>query len=163
MGLALQGTGDTLKIGERVFSDLTNLVVLYGYSSTTANGSTLRKPGATAGYQVPVGKKFLIKAVRVFGQSAASTSGSAMIRALYSDNDIGIDAAKAGLTNPKYPGNDAKLGGIGNQGQIASPGLSRWEQDFDFEVPAQKYPGFGNENNTACVETVMIYGYEVSV
>lgn len=90
----MKGTSPTLEIGGRVFTDLTNLKTLICTAETTNNG-TFREINGSAGYQVPVGKKFKVLGVKALVANA-TVQGAAGFS--YADNDIGINSASA-LTN----------------------------------------------------------------
>lgn len=139
-----------LIIANRVFTDLTNLIILHGSSSGAANGiSTLRKPNDSAGYQVPVGKTFYVKAVQIdVGVVAAALAAFG-----YSDTDLGVEVNTA-PTNPVYVGGSASIARIG----LAVLGLK--EIPANFSVPAGKYL-FHNNSASAAVMSVKIFGYEV--
>lgn len=92
------GTIETLTVGNRVFTDLTNLITLGG-KATGSNRTTLRKmgPNSGAGYAVTALKTLSIYALNVFATGASAVSAAIG----QSDNDVGLDQATA-LTNPKY-------------------------------------------------------------
>ena len=149
----------SLTIGGRVFTDLANLKILFARSAGTgALNSSFREAGGTAGYVVPASKSFRIDAIsaKMTGTAAA---GASMGQLLYSDNDAGTEGATA-FTNAKYPGNSSSLSTFGTAASVASPGLARYEEPFNFLVPTGKYIGL--IGTSATVSTIVqIYGYEI--
>lgn len=142
----------TLTIGGRVFTDLSNLIMLVGCSAGANGNSSLRKPGASAGYQVPVGKSFRVLAVR----ATISLAGAATQTICYSDNDVGFATATA-FTNVVYPG------GSYDGGTIVFPQAASntpIEQSMDFTVPAGKYLGCTNNFSASSIR-IQVFGYEV--
>lgn len=145
----------TIEVGGRIFTDLDNLVILHGYTAGNLR-CTLRKPNASAGYQVPVSKKFVVKAMRVW----ANTTGNGYGTLGYSDNDVGQNSATA-LTNGVFLGGDASIdaSGSGKAAQAASGAyVQRGEGLTNFEVPAGKYISM-----TGSQTQYIIFGYEVDV
>ncbi len=88
------GVLPSLTIGGRVFTDLTNIIMLIGSSKTGALNCTGRKAGATSGYQVTAGKTLTISAIKM--QSETTTAWGCYFN--YSDNDVGYSTSTA-LTN----------------------------------------------------------------
>lgn len=147
----------SITIAGRVFTDVENLMLLKSYAEGTTNiRGTARKQNASAGYQVPVGKKFVIKAVRVQATNTASNANQVAIVG-YADNDVGI-AASTAFTNPVYPAGSSTAGAVG-----AMTAISNVVQEFllNFEVPAGKYVGIVAVATAVNYITVEIYGYEV--
>jgi hypothetical protein len=148
----------SLTIGGRVFTDLTNLKILQGVANGTTNvRCSLREAGASAGYQVPVGKTFKVLAV-VFqvGASAAGTSNS--VAFAYSDNDVGV-AASTAFTNPVYIGGNLDNGAY--MPLTALSNLTKTEFSVNFDIPAGKYLGIQALSTGAVVVRATVYGYEV--
>lgn len=147
----------SLTIAGRVFTDLENLIILKGYAEGTTNvRGTARKQNASAGYQVPTGKKFVIKAARLqVNNSAANANFAALIA--YADNDVGIGSSTA-FTNAVYVGGSTNTAAFG-----AMNALSNTIQEFfhNFEVPAGKYIGVWALASATNYIGVEIYGYEV--
>jgi len=148
------GTIDTLTVGGRTFTDLTNLIILYGLVSTAGRHTTLRLPNASSGYQVTSGKTFKIEAI--FASTSSASAGPVM--PFYGDTDVGLDSASA-PTNPVY------IGGNNNPQAIALAGntsgnlvLSNPIPGMNFSVPAGKYPCV---YAGATSSLVAVYGYEV--
>lgn len=149
----------TLTIGGRVFTDLENLVQLKAYVEGTTNvRGTARKLNASAGYQVPVGKKFVIKAVRII-PTYASASALYPATIVYADNDVGVAAATA-FTN------EVDIGGnvlIGQLGTMLSTSFTLQEFVLNFEVPAGKYIGVRALTSSLTYAALDIFGYEVAI
>lgn len=146
-----------LTIAGRVFTDIDNMVLLKSYAEGTTNiRGTARKENASSGYKVPVGKKFIVKAVRLQATNTASNANQVLIVG-YSDNDVGI-AASTAFTNPVYPAGSSTAGAVG-----AMTAISNVVQEFimNFEVPAEKYIGIVAVATAVNYITVEIYGYEV--
>lgn len=153
----LPPTIPTLMVGGRVFTDLANLIILYGYvSGATTTNCSLRKQGGSAGYTVTAGKTYTILAVRAYGSYTATVAGSFGYLG-YSDNDVGVNSSTA-YTNAKNPGNNGLLGQVGNAA-LGSNGL--WEWLCDFQVPATKIPSFTGNGGAAINTNVVVFGYEV--
>jgi len=139
------GTIDTLTVGERVFTDLANLLILTGATAASANvyaGLTAGVQASTA-YQVTTGKTLKIAAVRAFGFSGASNFAGV----LYGDTAMATETGNAiGPTNPVF---DALQGyfppGVGGKVEYAT----------NFSAPAGKYIGCLAD---ACYITA--FGYE---
>jgi len=163
MGLALQGTGDTLKIGGRTLTNLTNLIQLKAcVEATTTVRATFRKNNATSGYVVPASKQFRVVGYKAASQGAASTSQGSIFTLGYADNDVGFDASTA-FTNPVYQSTSSinARAGLGSVAFLGSPGSSNYEGVCDFVIPTGKYPVM--QGNCAAIVGVELYGYEESV
>lgn len=149
----------TLTLGNRVFTDFQNFTVLRGYCSGTTNvRCTLRKLSGSAGYQVPVGKKFKLKAARIWTEHTAASSSLPAVIA-YADNDVGQNASTA-FTNPVYQCGAIEPSGLGSQGFN-----STCIQEFlfhDWEVPAGKYVVAQAMNTGVVAITVELFGEEVA-
>ena len=141
----------SLTVGERVFTDITNLIVAYGRCSTTNTNSSLRKYDGTAGYQVTAGKSYEITAMSAV---VITTSGAEELRLLYSDNDVGI-AVATGFTTPIYPAGNSGTGTI-----LSLAAAGNLTRALRFRVIAAKYPGITNSGTVAIVQA-QTYGYEV--
>lgn len=121
------GTIPTLTVGGVVFTDMTNLITVLGNAASTYY-TTLRKPTASSGYQVPGGQTFSIYALRAVGQSLGGNYSLG-----YADDDVGILGTAP--TNPVYVGGDAQNYVVPAQStleilEVALP---------TFNVPAAKY------------------------
>jgi hypothetical protein len=96
------GTIETLTVGGRVFTDLTNLIVLTTGSGTLARNSVFYKSdsGAPAAYQVPGATSFFVD---VLMSSVAYVPASELfsVSLFYTDDNIGNENAGTG-TNPVY-------------------------------------------------------------
>lgn len=147
-GVSNQGVIPSLTVGGRVFTDLSNLIVLYGIAQS-ASHTTLRKPGGSAGYQVTSGKTLTIYAVECFTVTAAA---GAAFQLIYADNDVGVGSATA-FTNPVYFAGDPNNAFFYNSATGASLQRAIW-----YPVPATKYVGMasGSSNDQNC----FFYGYE---
>lgn len=146
------GTIPTLEIGGRVFTDLTTLIRLSGFTNTNDN-CTLRKSNGSAGYQVTGGTTLTIKAVKQTTRSALAGARLSILLA-QSDNDAGVDSATA-LTNPVY-----EIGSGTYFPYVASDTLSPyWECDSDFSIAATKYVSAVRQAAGA-VNIFTVYGYE---
>lgn len=142
-----------LSIGGRVFTDLANLKILRTAITNVGgatNGSGRLNTGS-AGYQVTAGKTLKVKAVRCFGQTFTAAG---IFYICYSDNDVGLVSTTA-FTNATYSGNNTSLA----VSLSVNAGGIWYETAYDFDIPAQKYPGAQLATGTyqAMVE---FYGYE---
>jgi len=143
------GTIPTLSVGNHVYTDLTNLIVLHGYA-VGAHNCTLRKGAASAGYQTTTGKTLTISMIHM--QQNNGTQGQ--ITLSYSDNDVGLDSSTS-LTN-----------GVNVIGSAATPWLSgnttagaEFTKACSFGVPSQKYTTVVGINASA--QTILdAFGYE---
>lgn len=137
----------SLTIANRVFTDLTNLIILRAWGGGTATGiSTMRLGDAAAGYAVTAAKTLKISAISVFCEVASAgvhgTFG-------YGDNDVGI----AGNTTPT-------TAVVRSQDILPAVTVGTQEQAVNFNVPATKYP-YMTMSSVGVVCTVQMYGYEV--
>lgn len=150
------GTIPSLTVGGQVFTDLTTLIVLYGSVATTTRYTTLRKPGATSGYQVTTGKTMTIRAAKI---NYITPTGSPTINFLYGDTDVGINSASA-PTNPVYLGGDSSssCGVLGGTSGASSGPATYGESSPFFPVVALKYSAMFL-NVTATVN-ILAYAYE---
>lgn len=151
------GAVPTLTVGGRVFTDLPNLIILYGKVVTGGRFTTLRRGNDTAGYQVTAGKTFTIGAI--WG-TAEVASSQAAINLLYGNTDVGLDSASA-PTTPIYLAGDATnviAAGVALLGAAGTPNASFSSfPGLDFRVPATKYPAF---KGSAVGTNLVVYGYE---
>lgn len=155
MSQNLVGNMPSLTIGGRVFTDLDNLKTLYGFTNTAANisGSTFREFDGTAGYQVPVGKKFVLLAMQCMSVTTTGTVGTVG----YCDNDIGLGSNPASATNPVYCGGSNIIRPFGLSGASIT---TETAYPIYFEVPAEKYL-FIDDTNATAYGYYKFYGYEV--
>jgi hypothetical protein len=145
------GVRPAIQVGGRVFTDLTNLILIYGRATTTTN-STLRKPNGSSGYTPAAGKTFTVHAVRAIVMAAAAAG--CIIG--YADNDIGFSSASA-LTNPVRIGGASHpfiaMASLTPDMNEAALGLSG-----AFAVPEAKYPFCESSSGDVLVH---VYGYDV--
>ena len=126
----------SITIAGRVFTDLDNLIILGGSTGSSGDDTcTFREPNGTAGYQVPVGKKLVVKAMKcsVLSVTAAVQFSGALV---YADADVGLNSTTS-LTNPVYNFNGAFAAGVQSQNTTAQ--LGNFEEIIEFTVIAQKY------------------------
>lgn len=157
MSVLIPSTRPTLQVGGRVFTDLTNLIVL----GTRADGGqfgTFRDLNTNAGYQVTTGKTLTIHAARMIPRDGGITTHGNIF---YGGNDVGLNSASA-PTTPVYPIGDssfivlkALLGttGVPSDRTLEASNALNW----DFQVPQSMYPQFTVTGSSAlCIA----YGYE---
>lgn len=150
----VQGLKPTLQIGGRIFTDLSNLIVLTATVKTASRYTTLRKVGASAGYQVPVGKTFTAHAMRILGTGSAQMTTGIL---LYGDTDVGYDSASA-PTNPIFPGGFSEVSAVRAMISIVNTTYyNSAEVSNFFKIIAQKYPCIFSDNVNA---NYLVYGYE---
>lgn len=146
------GTSESLSIGGRVFTDLTNLIVLRAQSVGTAGHyNTFRKLNGTAGYQVTAGKTLTILAIKWNNLVASAGAGSTL---LYGTNDVGLDSASAPTGATFQFGTSSGTAVV----EIDSNATSIHEADCNFQVPAADYPAMYSLGTGQ--QIVTIYGYE---
>lgn len=146
----------SLTVGGRVFTDLTNLIVLQCYVSSN-NGCTFRKTNGSSGYQVTAGKTLTIWAYRLETANTASISDGIPF---YSDTDLGWSSPTA-PTNPFYI-----AGGVAATiwtttalaaQATSTPGMK--EIATEFPIPATKFPAWNwSAQNGSLMVTA--FGYE---
>lgn len=152
-GITPGTTVPTLTACGRVFTDLTNLIILYGSVVTAGHWTTLRKAGATSGY-TPSGSK-AFKTVCVTGACDTNSANCGM-RLVYGDTDVGLDGASA-PTNPKYIAGDSTFEvSFAPIGSTTSPQLTPINSYIDFVLPNTKFLAVGQ---TAAQRSI-VYGYE---
>lgn len=144
------GTIDSITVGGRVLTDLTNLITLIASVDGANNHCTFRKPNGTSGYQVPGGKVFTVLGIRMEIGNAADAFDMG-----YSDNDAGF-ATTTAFTNPVF---FADAGAI-NQHAPAQTVLPIFEMNYGigFQVLAAKYLFFAS--GATMSNYVIAYGYE---
>lgn len=132
------GTIPTLTVANRVFTDLTTLIILHGPVSTAGRWSGMRISNGTAARQTTSAKTLTMYALALV--SAAAT-GNAVANVLYGDTDVGLNAAAA-PTNPVYMAGTSTTTDYPLQGAAAASGayLQKAEIACAFQVPASKYP-----------------------
>lgn len=147
------GTIDTITVGGRVFTNLSGLIQLYGFTIDATNRYTsVRKPSSSSGY-APSGVIFQVSAVRIVNFNTNTQNGLAIF---YSNNDLGVSSTTV-PSSPVYIGGDSTLSEI-----VATTTTQGSETIFltDFRVPSGKFLGFDNnaQNNDMHFQ---VYGYEV--
>lgn len=110
--------------------------------------STFRASGQSSGYQVPVGKKLIVRALHIYTTGASS---SFTMAPQYTDNDLGI-AQSATPTNPIYVLGNVASFLIRAEGNNVNP----VQFPMAFEVPAGKYPGLAGGSGTGGAVVVAI-------
>lgn len=146
----------SLTVGGRVFTDLTNLIVLQCYVSLN-NGCTFRKTNASSGYQVTAGKTLTIWAYRLETANTASISNGIPY---YADADIGFSSGTA-PTSPVYIAGGAASTIWASTALAAqatsTPGMK--EVATEFPIPATKYAAWNwSAQNGSLMVTA--FGYE---
>ncbi len=147
--MATVATIESLTVGGRVFTDLNNLIVLYGRAGSGGGGpnATFRLSSASSGYAVPASKVLTIMAYKII-----NLFSSTQVTGLnYADNDVGFISAAA-FTSPVY------YAGASNFDLGTPSSGSFLDGDLNFEVPASKYIGYSNNISTAGI-SFFIYGY----
>lgn len=152
MSVLIPGARAVLEVGGRVFTDLTNLIILRA-KTTSGTNSSFRTSGGSGGYQVTTGKTLTIRTIRQFQDAAVSNPWSL----LYSDNDMGFATATA-PTNPIYSYGQTST----STPFVNSSAGATGERQFhtNFAVPATKYVGVTAAEATA-TKDYEAYGYEV--
>lgn len=142
------GNIDTITIGERVLTDLSNLIVLYSENLAAGGSFTFKRVSTGAAY-APSGVTFLPKVVRLVNPDASARG----ISVGYSDNSVGFSSGTA-LTNP------VRVGGMGQGSGILAPIASTTHQDIStFVVPAGKFVS-GEAGSSGQSTRHWIWGYE---
>lgn len=149
------GNIPTLEVAGRVFTDLDNLIILYG-STTNTNGASLRRANGTSGYTPSGSNSFKILALRqtaTLGSTPTNGYGSLG----YSDNDVAVNTATA-ATNPVYVAgalNNFPFSNPQTQAQVPS------EHPLDFTVPNGKFV-FADGGGGVGSVSWQVFGYEVA-
>lgn len=148
------GTVDQVTIGPRTFTDLTNLIPVYGFTEGTNTNSTFRKANTASSY-APSAVTYVIKAVQIMNMDGSQNT---FISLGYCDNDLGQDSATA-PTNPVYWFTNSTT--VCNIGPTTTNTPSLVNQiPINFTVPAGKFPFYKGAGG-AQVERVILFGYEV--
>jgi hypothetical protein len=126
------GTIDTITVGGRVFTDLTNMIILHGRHVGT-NGCTLRKDSGSAGYQVTTGKTMTVYATRSWCINAANDTPTLA----QSDNDVGVNSATA-LTNAVQQAGSSSIT-YAPEYSVNTLGTQPSESVLAFPIAALKY------------------------
>lgn len=161
-GLTLPTAIPSITIGGRVFTDLANLKILSGYSTNATNcrftPAEQKSTVSTAGYQVPVGKRFNVQAVRITLTASTASNGERAMRINYADNDVGALGTATAFTNEV-----ATVGGAVIASALGAGGAALstpvYEKACSLWIPAQKY--LACQGELASTVLVEIYGYEV--
>lgn len=143
-----------IQIGGRTHVNIPNLKKLYCRVAGVGSGnSTFRTGtfGTSAGYQVPTGKAFKPKFLRII-PLVASDQFSTL---LYSDNDVG-NASNTAFTNGQ------SYGGAPNIYIVTLTAPFEIAFDDNASVPASKYIGIQSTGSTL-VAQLHLYGEEVTV
>lgn len=150
------GTIPTITVGGRLFTDISNLIILTERVLTAARFSTLRKPNSSAGYQVTAGKTLTIEAQQSI--SSASSASQYEYFLLYGDTDVGQDSAAAPTTPIYVAGEATNTITAGHYEQAASETyVMPVNLITRFQVPAAKYAAF---KATSAGTVLWAYGYE---
>lgn len=146
------GTIPTLTVGGRVFTDLTNLLVLGAYNGTGTKYATFRKNNTSAGYFVTSGKTLTISALNVQSQDTSTSTSSVGLG--YSTQDVGFNSASEPSADTFQYGNSGFYvwAFIGNQIPVQS------ERSTIFTIPAASAPFMKSIGSGEVWATV--YGYE---
>lgn len=140
------GTIDTFAAGGRIFTDLSNLVILIGALGGGATQySTLRKCNTSAGYQAPAAT-FRCKAL------AVNVNATGSIGLMYGDNDVGLSTASV-PTTPIY---EIGASGTGSQPYMAAANTERFHMT-NFVIPSGKFPAVKTDSGTHFPH---VYGYD---
>lgn len=137
------GTIPTVTIGGRVFTDLTNLLILQSFTGNASRRGTFRL-GQT-GYQA-------VNTLTIYALEAHAASATAMqFQLAYGDTDLGFDSASA-LVTPVY-----EFGGYaGTRHTTAAVGVAR-QFACKHQTPTGKYPAVDFLSSSG---TVTAYGYD---
>jgi len=146
----------TLTVGGRVFTDLSNLIVLYGYASgTTTIYCSLRLATASAGYQVTSGKTLRILALEAHSVYTTAAAANGVLPG-YTDDDVGMNSSTVGTNRVSVTAGAGSL--------IFPPvnsALAYSQMPIDWRIPATKYPGFVVQSATLVNIGIRAFGYEV--
>ncbi len=145
------GSVDTITVGDRSFTDLTNIIILHGITATTNGRCTLRKATGSAGYPVTAAKTLHVYAIRVTSTAASEIKGVMA----QTDNDVGMSSATA-FTNPVY---FAGALTVDMGSSLANIGAS-YTLACDFTVAAGKFLSY-DDNNSGQAAIIVAYCYEV--
>lgn len=154
--MQLQNTfspNNSITVAGFTMANSANFKILSGYGSNGLAYATGRANGASAGYQVPAGKTFVVLAIRfrnVGSPAIGMTFG-------YGDTDCGI-ANGAGPTNQVYY---AGFGWPKVAAYFPAGSQTPIEIAVNFTIPALKYPFTQCDNAAGSTGHVEIFGYEV--
>ena len=142
--VGVSGSKPVLQVGGRLFTDLTNMIVLNCAANSTKT-STARLPGGTSGYAVPAGKTLRILAMQLSGSIDYGCSVG------YGDTDVGINSASVPTNYLNWVGHTSAPNASDKPFTPANGGVS-----CNWTVPTGKYPC--SDSSTGAVGVVM-YGY----
>lgn len=157
IGGSSQVVAPSLTVAGRVFTDLTNLIILYcqaGISATTTN-CTFRKSGGSAGYTPSGSKAFKAYALTIENYNS-STSVGAAAQLLTTTADAGFDTATA-FTGPVYL---AANGGATFFGSNSVATGVPFQYAIDFVVANTLYLSYTVPGSTSLGSHALVYGYE---
>lgn len=141
-----------LQVGGRVFTDLTRLIILHGYTGGGATPYTsFRKPSGSAGY-APSGVTFNVLAAQLY---TATTAAASNPKLFYTDNDLGISSATA-------PTNQVYMTGSSTAAQLGAGSWTAgtiYQFALNFVIPASKFVGL--HNGGTFDGNLTLFGYEV--
>lgn len=144
--IGTNGNVDTVNVGGRTYTDMSDLIVLGAPTTGTGAYCTLRLSSSGSGYQVPSGHTLYLSSL-----SFVSASGAQFISIGYGDNDVGFASGSVPTSGTfMYQALFQFLT------TNSSSGYSKAEYSFLFPVPQLKYP-FIQQNLE--VGTVQVYGY----
>lgn len=152
------GTIDTLTVGGRVLTDLTNLKTLVAQAGGSANtqNCTFRQIGTSAGYQVPGGKTFNVVALRIYTINDLGIAGASTVDLYYSTTDVGYGTNTATTTT------GIAGAGVSTRFPIKSAQGDTVEFCLNWSIPTGFYLTCVGQYNVAGQEAMLyIYGYEV--
>lgn len=128
------GTIETLTVAGRVFTDLTNLIILHSKTGGQVYCG-FRKSTGSAAYQVTTGKTLTVNALRYM---AGTFNAAAYLNfyLVYGDNAVGWDSV-TGPTTPIYECDGSSTSRLARP--VATLFAPYWEDTSGFNVVAQKY------------------------
>ncbi len=146
---------DTITVAGRVFTNLTNLIILYARMSSGAaeNYSTMRTAAGSSGYTPSGSKAFKMSAIKTMNY--APTTTAMLLGIVQSNNDVGMSSATV-PTGQVFP-----TGGAGNLAiQCSGTSGVTIEETADFQIANTKFLSLiaPAQVDDALVK---VYGYEV--
>lgn len=140
-----------LQVGGRVFTDITNLIILSGTFNGAVNGyCSARRQNGTTGYAPGAGKSFRLMA---FELSVLTVTANATLQVGYQDADVGFGTNNA-------PTNLVQVAGSGNGTGYSTNTVGVTQYALDFSIPTGKYLYTFNSGNVS-VGHYRMFGYEV--
>lgn len=152
------GAVDTITIGNVIFTDVSNLIMVSGYVTDGTNKWTsFRKPAGSSGYTPSGSKTFHVRAVRIFSLGTVG-NGTGFILG-YNNIDLGLSGTTS-PSSPIYIGGDstATLANVVVFGSSVVTGTTI-EAVVDFVIPNTKYI-FASNAGSASSALIQIFGYE---